>query len=72
MDKEFEKWMKWYGKKYRPYKLEVGDFLEEQWTEKIATSTLVSVFICVFIAKMRAILLDCFSRNSYMLQTCIV
>ena len=41
MDKEFKRWMRWYGKKYRPYTLEVGDFLDEQFTEKIATSTLV-------------------------------
>uniref|UniRef100_H2XK62 Histone-lysine N-methyltransferase, H3 lysine-79 specific n=3 Tax=Ciona intestinalis TaxID=7719 RepID=H2XK62_CIOIN len=43
MDKEFRKWMRWYGKKYRPYKLETGDFLEEEWKDRIASATVIFV-----------------------------
>lgn len=39
MDQQFKRWMKWYGKKYRPYKLEVGDFLAEDKKELIANAT---------------------------------
>lgn len=62
MDKEFKKWMKWYGKKhgeytvsvvfliysafeykrvnrfYRLCQLERGDFLSEEWKERIANT----------------------------------
>ena len=43
MEREFKKWMKWYGKKYRPFRLDVGDFLEENWKDQIASSTWVPV-----------------------------
>lgn len=43
--------MKWYGKKFRPYTLEVGDFLDEQWSEKIASSTSVKTFLSFFVVK---------------------
>ncbi|CAK8676134.1 unnamed protein product [Clavelina lepadiformis] len=43
MDIEFRKWMKWYGKKYRPYQLEFGDFLDEEWKERIAGATVIFV-----------------------------
>uniref|UniRef100_A0A3B5LY97 Histone-lysine N-methyltransferase, H3 lysine-79 specific n=1 Tax=Xiphophorus couchianus TaxID=32473 RepID=A0A3B5LY97_9TELE len=38
MDKEFKKWMRWYGKKHGEYTLERGDFLSEEWKERIATT----------------------------------
>uniref|UniRef100_A0A8C3NUY4 Histone-lysine N-methyltransferase, H3 lysine-79 specific n=1 Tax=Cyanoderma ruficeps TaxID=181631 RepID=A0A8C3NUY4_9PASS len=37
MDREFRKWMKWYGKKHAEYTLERGDFLSEEWRERILT-----------------------------------
>uniref|UniRef100_A0A3B4ANB0 Histone-lysine N-methyltransferase, H3 lysine-79 specific n=1 Tax=Periophthalmus magnuspinnatus TaxID=409849 RepID=A0A3B4ANB0_9GOBI len=38
MDKEFKKWMKWYGKKHGEYTLERGDFLSEEWKDRIANT----------------------------------
>lgn len=38
MDREFRKWMKWYGKKHAEYTLERGDFLSEEWRERIANT----------------------------------
>ena len=35
MIKEFEKWMKWYGKKHSPFQIEKGDFLCDEVKEKI-------------------------------------
>ncbi|XP_019752447.1 histone-lysine N-methyltransferase, H3 lysine-79 specific isoform X4 [Hippocampus comes] len=43
MDKEFKKWMKWYGKKHGEYTLERGDFLSEEWKERIATTSIIFV-----------------------------
>ncbi|XP_062888185.1 histone-lysine N-methyltransferase, H3 lysine-79 specific isoform X1 [Mobula hypostoma] len=43
MDIEFRKWMRWYGKKYGEYTLERGDFLSEEWKEKIASTSVVFV-----------------------------
>uniref|UniRef100_UPI00398F44B1 histone-lysine N-methyltransferase, H3 lysine-79 specific isoform X3 n=1 Tax=Pristiophorus japonicus TaxID=55135 RepID=UPI00398F44B1 len=43
MDTEFRKWMRWYGKKYGEYTLERGDFLSEEWKEKIASTSVVFV-----------------------------
>ncbi|GCB73549.1 hypothetical protein scyTo_0002628 [Scyliorhinus torazame] len=43
MDTEFRKWMRWYGKKYGEYTLEKGDFLSEEWKEKIASTSVVFV-----------------------------
>ncbi|XP_071005316.1 histone-lysine N-methyltransferase, H3 lysine-79 specific-like isoform X3 [Oncorhynchus clarkii lewisi] len=41
MDKEFKRWMKWYGKKHGDYSLERGDFLSEVWKERIANTSSV-------------------------------
>uniref|UniRef100_A0A8C4XE69 Histone-lysine N-methyltransferase, H3 lysine-79 specific n=1 Tax=Erpetoichthys calabaricus TaxID=27687 RepID=A0A8C4XE69_ERPCA len=43
MDKEFKKWMKWYGKKHGEYTLERGDFLSEEWKERIANTSVIFV-----------------------------
>ncbi|XP_061456564.1 histone-lysine N-methyltransferase, H3 lysine-79 specific isoform X2 [Rhineura floridana] len=43
MDKEFRKWMKWYGKKHGDYTLERGDFLSEEWRERIANTSVIFV-----------------------------
>uniref|UniRef100_UPI00358DF8A1 histone-lysine N-methyltransferase, H3 lysine-79 specific isoform X2 n=1 Tax=Myxine glutinosa TaxID=7769 RepID=UPI00358DF8A1 len=43
MDMEFCKWMKWYGKKNGNYTLEKGDFLSDEWKEKIALTSVVFV-----------------------------
>uniref|UniRef100_A0A8C5N9D6 Histone-lysine N-methyltransferase, H3 lysine-79 specific n=1 Tax=Gouania willdenowi TaxID=441366 RepID=A0A8C5N9D6_GOUWI len=36
-------WMKWYGKKHGEYTLERGDFLSEEWKERIATTSIIFV-----------------------------
>ena len=36
--KEFERWMKWYGKEYSPSELHKGDFLSSEMKEKIANA----------------------------------
>ncbi|KAJ4943337.1 hypothetical protein JOQ06_005840 [Pogonophryne albipinna] len=43
MDNEFKKWMRWYGKKHGEYTLERGDFLSEEWKERIATTSIIFV-----------------------------
>eukprot|EP00079_Xenopus_tropicalis_P038713 XP_017952484.1 PREDICTED: histone-lysine N-methyltransferase, H3 lysine-79 specific isoform X2 [Xenopus tropicalis] len=43
MDTEFRKWMKWYGKKHSEYTLERGDFLSEEWRERIANTSVIFV-----------------------------
>ncbi|XP_065434713.1 histone-lysine N-methyltransferase, H3 lysine-79 specific isoform X4 [Chrysemys picta bellii] len=43
MDREFRKWMKWYGKKHAEYTLERGDFLSEEWKERIANTSVIFV-----------------------------
>ncbi|XP_070602810.1 histone-lysine N-methyltransferase, H3 lysine-79 specific isoform X2 [Erythrolamprus reginae] len=43
MDKEFRKWMKWYGKKHADYTLERGDFLSEEWRDRIANTSVIFV-----------------------------
>lgn len=43
MDREFRKWMKWYGKTHRPYTLEKGDFLQPKMREKINEAGIVFV-----------------------------
>ncbi|XP_075060811.1 histone-lysine N-methyltransferase, H3 lysine-79 specific isoform X1 [Mixophyes fleayi] len=43
MDKEFRKWIKWYGKKHAEYTLERGDFLSEEWRERIANTSVIFV-----------------------------
>lgn len=41
MDREFRKWMSWFGKTHKPYKLEKGDFLETKMKEKIQSAGFV-------------------------------
>uniref|UniRef100_A0A8R1XRA3 Histone-lysine N-methyltransferase, H3 lysine-79 specific n=1 Tax=Onchocerca volvulus TaxID=6282 RepID=A0A8R1XRA3_ONCVO len=44
---EFKKWMKWYGKKFRPFELHKGDFLDEKFRDLItkeATIILINNF----------------------------
>uniref|UniRef100_A0A9J2P870 Histone-lysine N-methyltransferase, H3 lysine-79 specific n=1 Tax=Ascaris lumbricoides TaxID=6252 RepID=A0A9J2P870_ASCLU len=41
---EFKKWMKWYGKKFRPFELLVGDFLSEQFRDLITKEATI-IFI---------------------------
>jgi len=43
MDRLFQKWMLWYGKKYSPYKLHQGDFLASEHRKTISESTIVFV-----------------------------
>ena len=43
MDRLFQDWMKWYGKKYSPYKLHQGDFLAIEHRKTISESTIVFV-----------------------------
>jgi len=43
MDRLFQKWMLWYGKKYSPYKLHQGDFLQPDHRKTISESTIVFV-----------------------------
>ncbi|KAJ8371564.1 hypothetical protein AAFF_G00307120 [Aldrovandia affinis] len=43
MDREFKRWMKWYGKKHGEYTLERGDFLSEEWKDRIANSSVIFV-----------------------------
>nr|VZI47511.1 unnamed protein product [Spirometra erinaceieuropaei] len=41
MDKEFRRWMAFYGKTYQPYALVQGDFLSPECTERIISSTII-------------------------------
>ncbi|XP_033636269.1 histone-lysine N-methyltransferase, H3 lysine-79 specific-like isoform X3 [Asterias rubens] len=41
--KEFERWMKWYGKEYSPSELHKGDFLSSEMKEKIANANIIFV-----------------------------
>ncbi|XP_014257379.1 histone-lysine N-methyltransferase, H3 lysine-79 specific-like isoform X2 [Cimex lectularius] len=43
MNKNFRKWMGWYGKKFGEYKLIKGDFLTEEHREKIISASIVFV-----------------------------
>ena len=43
MDKNFKRWMNWYGKQYSPYKLLRGDFLSDQHRDKLLKSDIVFV-----------------------------
>ncbi|KAK6180163.1 hypothetical protein SNE40_012359 [Patella caerulea] len=43
MDREFRKWMKWYGKKHGDYKIEKGDFLCDEMKEKVNNATVIFV-----------------------------
>ncbi|VUZ55504.1 unnamed protein product, partial [Hymenolepis diminuta] len=41
MDKEFRRWMGFFGKPYQPYELIEGDFLSDEYKATIETSTVV-------------------------------
>uniref|UniRef100_A0A0V0J9F8 Histone-lysine N-methyltransferase, H3 lysine-79 specific n=1 Tax=Schistocephalus solidus TaxID=70667 RepID=A0A0V0J9F8_SCHSO len=41
MDREFRRWMAFYGKTYQPYALVQGDFLSPECTERIISSTII-------------------------------
>ncbi|XP_071508082.1 uncharacterized protein [Diadema antillarum] len=43
MQREYERWMKWYGKEFSSYLLEHGDFLSDPMKEKIASSNVIFV-----------------------------
>lgn len=43
METNFRRWMKWYGKTYRPFEIVEGDFLSNDWREKIASATVIFV-----------------------------
>ncbi|XP_052132597.1 histone-lysine N-methyltransferase, H3 lysine-79 specific-like, partial [Frankliniella occidentalis] len=43
MTASFKKWMGWYGKKYGEYKLLKGDFLTQEYREKITSASIVFV-----------------------------
>lgn len=43
MEKEFVRWMNWYGKEFSPFKLEKGDFLDKSFKEKIGTAKVIFV-----------------------------
>ncbi|XP_076081086.1 uncharacterized protein LOC143051984 isoform X3 [Mytilus galloprovincialis] len=43
MEKEYKKWMKWYGKKHGDFLIQKGDFLEEDVKEKINNATVIFV-----------------------------
>ena len=44
MEKEYKKWMKWYGKKHGDFLIQKGDFLEEDVKEKINNATYVYTY----------------------------
>lgn len=43
MDQNFKKWMGWYGKHYGEYHLIKGDFLMDEYRDKIVSSSIVFV-----------------------------
>ncbi|XP_021339440.1 histone-lysine N-methyltransferase, H3 lysine-79 specific-like isoform X1 [Mizuhopecten yessoensis] len=43
MEKQFKRWMKWYGKKFSNYQLDKGDFLCDEMVEKINNATVIFV-----------------------------
>jgi len=43
MEKEFKKWMSWFGKIYSPFKLEKGDFLRDDVRTRIAETNIIFV-----------------------------
>ncbi|XP_038048561.1 histone-lysine N-methyltransferase, H3 lysine-79 specific-like isoform X2 [Patiria miniata] len=43
MMREFERWMKWYGKEYSPFELHKGDFLSGEMKEKISVANIIFV-----------------------------
>ncbi len=51
MSDEFQRWMHWYGKIYSDYLLDTGDFLDEQFNERISSATYVvgSTILCLTI-----------------------
>ncbi|VDP06124.1 unnamed protein product [Soboliphyme baturini] len=43
LEKEFRKWMKWYGKKHQPFELINGDFLDEKYRDVIMQASVIFV-----------------------------
>lgn len=43
MDIYFRKWMGWYGKKYSEFKIEQGDFFDQQYRKQVSESSIVFV-----------------------------
>ncbi|CAL8082721.1 unnamed protein product [Calicophoron daubneyi] len=41
LDREFRRWMEFYGKSYRPYLLERGDFLSPEYHERITSASVL-------------------------------
>jgi len=39
LDREFVKWMDWYGKSYGEYEIMRGDFLDPEFTEIFQSAT---------------------------------
>ena len=61
MEKEFEWWMKWFGKTHRPFKLKKGSFLDEDTITKIRKASLIFVNNFKFDAKLDSKLMDVFN-----------
>ncbi|XP_072018046.1 LOW QUALITY PROTEIN: uncharacterized protein [Amphiura filiformis] len=43
MEREFKRWMAWYGKEYSPYHLIKGDFLTKEMQQKISEANIIFV-----------------------------
>jgi hypothetical protein len=43
LEVEFRKWMKWFGKKYRPFQLCAGNFLDSKYREQIMEATVIFI-----------------------------
>lgn len=39
MDREFRRWIKWYGKTHTAYQVDKGDFLEDHMKDRINGAT---------------------------------
>ena len=43
MEREFRRWMRWYGKQHQDFELIQGDFLDDCFLETISQSSIVFV-----------------------------
>ncbi len=43
MEREFIKWMEWYGKSYGEFEISKGDFLDPEFTDILNSATLVDL-----------------------------
>jgi hypothetical protein len=43
MDFHFRRWMKWWGKSHSEYKLVKGDFLNEEFRERVTSANIIFV-----------------------------